>query len=280
MTVDVTPYLIIGSTALQFHIEGWPTPPGLINKSINISPKDYDIIYPDDMSEPKFNLHAHVDKHSMPRHIFDQFIHDIGRIDLNSQYILKLSHLEFDIHWAKNISHLQLLKRLTNLNLDNMSENQLKLLNDLKEHWKIVHKDRKRNVSLNQYPKSFFNNKVKRKYYHDDLHSAMAYYDEPMYKRILKDNHPVLPDKKKWDLLSFDDKIKCAREEIYVIALERFLIPNEMKYCKHEAYRAALKKLITTMTKGWFPTFMLDNYNILIKIDKDYVRIFEEKLNG
>ena len=273
------PYLVIGSTALLYHGDLMPINTSKGRRRISVTPGDCDIFYPDDTPDPSINFTKPVDAHSIPRHIYDQFTHQSGHIDLHSQYILKLSHSEYDIHWKKTINHLQLIRRLTVIDLSSMTQSELNLLHDLKEYWKIVHKDRKRGITLNKYPESFFNSKVKRKYCHDMLHRSVMYFDEPMYKRILKNNHPVMVDQIKWTALSFDEKLKCAREEIYTIALERFIIPNDMKFCKHEAYRLALKKVVTTMTKGFFPLFIIDNYHILCKIDKDYILQFKETFN-
>lgn len=270
-------YLIIGSSALEFHTYFKSLSFHSSNKHtfINITPNDLDIIYPNNHPAPNLSSKLKLDLHPMPKHIFEKFTHVEGFIDLHSQYILKLSHAEYDINWSKTINHLQLIKQLTGIHLGNMSKDQLTLLNDLQEYWKIVHKKKKQNISLNRPYWLFFKDKVDRQYDHETLHTYVKYYGGPLYKQILKDGHTVLPDIDKWNKLSFEDKLKCAREEIYVIALERFMIPNNMKFCKHEAYRLAYKKLVTTMTKGWFPLFIIDNYSNLIKIDKDYTKIFE-----
>jgi hypothetical protein len=75
--------------------------------------------------------------------------------------------------------------------------------------------------------------------------------------------------KKGFDKLSYDDKLNLVREEVYVTALERWLIPHDFKFSKIEAYQKALKKLATTMSSGWFKFFILTNIDVL-RNDRDF----------
>lgn len=57
-----------------------------------------------------------------------------------------------------------------------------------------------------------------------------------------------------------------------VIALERYLIPMISK--NHESsYHSALVRICTTLTKGWFRQFAIDNYPRLSNLDKDLLSI-------
>ena len=57
-----------------------------------------------------------------------------------------------------------------------------------------------------------------------------------------------------------------------VIALERYLIPMASK--NHEtSYQLALIRICTTLTKGWFRQFAIDNYPRLSNLDKDLLSI-------
>ena len=208
-------------------------------------------------------------------------------LDLQSQYVLKLSHAEFDIHWSKTINDIQRMKKCFVMNnalkphtklfpeevFDSLDIKYKDLFFALKAYWAIKHKDKK-HVNLNMPKNEFFNEHVKRKYDHDYLHQMVAYYDQPMFKRCLKDGHDVMLDLVKFEQLSFDDKLKICREEIYVLALERILIPNNFSSCEHQAYRITLKNLVTKMSTKWFPTFIADNYNYLYKFDVNYMKKF------
>jgi hypothetical protein len=54
-----------------------------------------------------------------------------------------------------------------------------------------------------------------------------------------------------------------------VIAMERFLIPNDWKYSLFGAYYKALTKVCTTLSSGWFRDFAIDNHpEIMALFDK------------
>ena len=53
-----------------------------------------------------------------------------------------------------------------------------------------------------------------------------------------------------------------------VIALERYLIPMISKN-QETSYLLALNRIYTSLTKGWFRQFAIDNYPQLSNLDKD-----------
>jgi hypothetical protein len=57
-----------------------------------------------------------------------------------------------------------------------------------------------------------------------------------------------------------------------VIALERYLIPMISKN-QENSYKLALVRICTTLTKGWFRQFAIDNYPQLTNLDKDLLSI-------
>jgi hypothetical protein len=136
----------------------------------------------------------------------------------------------------------------------------------------------KKKAKLNVSAEDFFNNKVLRIYDHDSIHRSIAYYDRPLYERILADGQDVMVDKAKFDCMPYDDKLKLVREEVYATALERQIIPSEYKMSPRAAYSWALRKTITDFSKGWFPKFIVLNYSHLYAPDIDYVNI--HKINS
>jgi hypothetical protein len=56
------------------------------------------------------------------------------------------------------------------------------------------------------------------------------------------------------------------------IALERYLIPKISKN-QETSYRLALCRICTSLTKGWFRQFAIDNYLRLLNLDKDLLSI-------
>jgi hypothetical protein len=131
----------------------------------------------------------------------------------------------------------------------------------------------KKRANLEQSPEEFFNNRVVRIYEHDSIHASVAYNDEPMFNRILRDGHQVAVDRSKFENMSSEDKNKLVREEVYATALERVLIPSEYKEFARKGYDYALKKTITSFTKGWFPLYIVLNFDELKKADVDYVKV-------
>jgi hypothetical protein len=131
----------------------------------------------------------------------------------------------------------------------------------------------KKKISLELSPDEFFNPHVHRKYEHDSIHASVAYYDEPLFNRILRDGHQVAVDRSKFEALSLEDKYRLVREEVYATALERRLIPENYRGHRMSAYAYALKKTITDFTKGWFPLFIVEHYDELRRPDLNFVAL-------
>jgi len=193
-------------------------------------------------------------------------------------YTIKLSHSYWNIphnNWDKHIFDMINLKKECDAHL-------IPELHDiLYPIWEELYGKKK--VNLNQEPEEFFNSNVTRKYQHDSIHAAVAYGDSPLFNKILKDGHKVAVSKEKFGDLSFDDKLRLVREEVYATACERIIIPTlgmsaeekmERKIVNHPhaVYHTMLKKTITDFSTGWFPQFILDNMEHLVVPDVDYVQ--------
>jgi hypothetical protein len=137
----------------------------------------------------------------------------------------------------------------------------------LHKQWAIIHGPKR--AKLSEQNEMFFKKTVERKYVHDSLHEAMKFYDEPMFQKIKIDKSKAAVSRKMFEELSHEDQLKCALEEIYVVALERFLIPADFKMHPKAARQEALRLLITSMTKGFFPRFMVTNWNELFVANND-----------
>lgn len=186
-------------------------------------------------------------------------------------YTLKVSHAFWDIHWEKTMADIRFFqsKKIT---LD--EELFTHLYHDCELRYG------KKQAYLNKSNDDFFKDGVTRKYVHDDIHAAMAFYDRPLYHRIKKDQDKALTSGDLFLQLSHEDKIKLCQEEIYVTALERFIIPaNFERLTPFKSYLDACKLLITSMTKGWFPKFIVENWiDISTNNRYDYVRKFKQAL--
>lgn len=181
-------------------------------------------------------------------------------------YTIKVSHAFWTLHgtWNKHMYDIQWLQH-----------KDVEFIPELFDILYPIWEERygKKKVNLNAEPEDFFNKRVHRVYDHDSIHRSIAYYDEPLFNKILRDGHKVAVDKAKWDALSYEDKLKTVREEVYATALERQVIPSEYKGSKRAAYAWALMKTITSFSKGWFPLFIVLNYKELYKPDVDYVAV-------
>ena len=187
-------------------------------------------------------------------------------------FTLKVSHAFWDIHWDKTMYDICFF-RTKGVTLD-------------EELFKSLYADcelryGKKQAYLKKSNDEFFEDGVTRKYVHDDLHKAMAFYDAPLYERIKHDTNSAFTDYNLFLKLSYEDKIKLCKEEIYVTALERFMIPNNFDKPRHSCYLKAAKLLITSMTKGWFAKFMVENWIDICKNDGyDFRSKFEDKLKS
>src|SRR5690606_24333269 len=125
----------------------------------------------------------------------------------------------------------------------------------------------------------FFRNRLAHPRYfeHDDLHEIVKYGNQPIYATLKTDPQKALISKTLFDKCSMDIKLKCVREEAMAIALERFIIPGFV-HDSQIAYSMALRKVCTTLTKGWFRDCAIDHYPELQTVDKDLLKIHKQVL--
>lgn len=181
-------------------------------------------------------------------------------VDPDFLLTIKLSHSFWNIHWEKTIFDINFLKE----HGCKIDEGLFKLL--IKD-WAEIHG--KKRGTLNKTNEEFFQDAVKRKYDHDFLHQRVAYYERPLFEKIKPDLAKALCNQKMFNELSHLDQIRLCKEEIFVVALERFLIPNDFNFCEKAAFNRAFKHLVVSMTRGWFPRFMVEN-NKEIKKNEDW----------
>lgn len=186
---------------------------------------------------------------------------------LEALYTLKVSHSFWNIHWLKTMRDIEWFQK--------QEVEFIPALHDtLYAYWETRHGKKK--AYLNVDNEKFFTGSVRRKYVHDDIHYATCYYDEPMYRKLKKDLTKALISPRMFKELCHSDKLKLCREEAYVTALERFIIPNGTE--PKEAYRRSMNLLVTSMSRGWFPKFIVLNWRELKNPDIDFKAKFEENL--
>ena len=180
----------------------------------------------------------------------------------DEMYTVKVSHAIYDIHWKKTMSDIRFL--------------QIKgckvipdLLNQLREYWIGVHGEQKR-TDFEVLPGKFFEDRLKRKFDHDDLHKMIN--PNPTFLKII--DVGVTPNPEKFALLTQDEKKELMFEEAFVISIERFLNqPDKI------AYNKAQQNLVTRLHPVWLADFVIENWSkwywtpSISKFYKEYVTI-------
>lgn len=204
-----------------------------------------------------------VDIHVVPQQVLD--LMDDGKYaSPDDMYTIKCSHLGWrNPMWNKHKLDILWLK-------SQGCKLKEKLYKALVKHWKVKLDD-KSFLSLNQNKEDFFTDNVTYIYDHDYLHELVAHPNRPMYEKVLKDGQEVLVDKTKFRALPLEDQVRLFREEITVIACERWLLnPKAKEISWNEAYRASLEKTIVSLTKGWATDFIVQNLDLFYRPDRAY----------
>lgn len=178
-------------------------------------------------------------------------------LDPDLLYTLKVSHAEWDIKWDKTMADIEFMRRKG-------CKLVVPIYKLLIEVWKEVH-GRKR-VNMAQSMSTFFNDAVKREHDHEYLHELVAFYDRPLHESLRPDHGTAWCDKEKFFALSPDDQDKVVLEETLATAIERGRLTSKSKQSeKLIAVSQATKKLITSMTTGWFALYLIINRSRLLQ---------------
>lgn len=235
---------LVGSQALSMHM------------NIGRKPKDIDYFSQEPVEGAEVFYHPDLRKYP-----FGEFA------TLNELYTIKVSHSFWEL---KNNSWVKHMKDIVRMQKEG-AEFLPGLYNILYPIWEERYGKKKAN--LEESPEDFFKSTVSRVYEHDSIHASVAFYDEPLFNKILRDDHQVAVSKEKFDALSHEDKIKLVKEEVFATALERQIIPSGYKYPQRIAYMWALQKLITSFSKGWFPLWVVLNFAELSEARDDFVKV-------
>ena len=202
----------------------------------------------------------------MPQCILDLVPTENGYATPDAVYTIKCSHFGWNIHWQK-----------TKLDILWLKAKGCKLIPELYSalvaYWKKEHGN-KEFLSLKQDKEGFFNDNVTYVYDHDYLHELVAYPDKPMYTKCLREGEDVLIDKAKFATMPFKWRVKMFREEIAAIAIERWSVNRywKGKVSWHKAYRLALQKTVTNLTKNWATEFIVLNIEEFVVPDYTYFK--------
>lgn len=182
-------------------------------------------------------------------------------------YTMKISHSFWEINapesWDRHASDIVFLERKGAVFIRELYDILLPI-------WKERYK--RNPTNLEQNASMFFADAVDRKYDHDSLHASVAYFDSPLFERILRDGSDVAVDNAKFWAMDFDTKIKLVRELIYATALERIVIPRDYKVSPRWAYHWAVRRTATSLFKGEWALFLMKNLDLLMKPDIQHVQ--------
>jgi hypothetical protein len=200
------------------------------------------------------------------------------------QMLTKRSHLIYPVHFEKNMSDYQRLKSVCNTSLEELleadiaSEYYTLRSNEAKQRFK------QRTPKLNVTTEDFFSSKlpVDTYFVHDHIHKVMAIGSVPAYTLMQKDKSKAWCEKDMFFNLPHGVQVCCVQEEAYVIALERYILPQYGEDCNDPfaCYKKALKRICTTLTSGWFRDFAIENYNhAIMRYDENFVDKFANAFN-
>jgi hypothetical protein len=191
---------------------------------------------------------------------------------LEMLYSLKRAHRHSPRMFHKHVKDYNLLREI--VKTDALPEITKK------RYQETVEREKLRTPSLNKSTKDFFDDKVSnRTFIHDQIHEVMAFGDRPMFEKIKIDPNKVACSKEKFFALTHEERAHCVQEEVYVIALERAIIPmlfeGEGMATPVEAYKWALMRICTTLCSGWFREFALENYeDLMLRYNWTYTNKF------
>lgn len=192
-----------------------------------------------------------------------------GVMSLGDLYTLKLSHSFWDVNWSKTMSDILFFQ-------SHKVKYDKELLDMLVKDWTMIHG--KKRVNLNKGNDDFFNKHVERRYKHDEVHQAIAFYDKPLFTHIQINPDNAMVSEKLFNKLSYEEKLNICREEAFVIALERYIFPADGNASFKASYVKAMKALVTQLSKGWFPEFIVTNWTELYKTNINYVDKFNKNI--
>jgi hypothetical protein len=172
-------------------------------------------------------------------------------------YSIKVSHAHWDVKWQKTMFDIEFLRR-KGAKLD------LEVYTRLLPIWEQVHGKKK--VNMNQMMTTFFKDTVKREYDHEQLHELVKFTDRPMHERIRPNLSNAWCSEDMWNNLGAKYREFCALEEIMATAIERNrLTLDSTRVDVIRAMHRAHFQLCTSMTKGWFARFLIENkFELLI----------------
>lgn len=183
---------------------------------------------------------------------------------------IKKSHLVLPTRWWKHVDDYALLKK-----------NGAKILPELyqlRRKESLARSKRPSGYNMSLTNEDFFKrDNVQRFIPHDEIHKIVAYYETPMYHSIKHDKNLAKCDRDLFENLSYWDKVRCVREEMFVLTIERCILPRAHSgepWIGGEVYfmRKTLAAMGTTVTSGWFRDFIHENAHNIIREHNYFIK--------
>lgn len=197
-------------------------------------------------------------------------------------YLLKKSHIIFNIHWDKNIQDYLFLRGKCQTDfvdfLPGWKRDALRLRFD-----EIKARIKSKEMNFDQDNSEFFKKSekfVNRVVEHDSLHYATCFNDKPLFLSAKDDLTKAALSKEKIRKMFHLQKIQMIQEEIMVLALERYIIPCMLAKQTYNA-RSAYRKIAAKMVHNYLPYFLryfaADNFMEILDLKVDYVQLFLDR---
>ena len=230
--------------------------------------------------------------------ILEQICKDKLYAPIEVLYSLKKAHINFPVKFKKHIQDLMYMRYKLREKLGITMDQDLAAESDLLDHFPTLtemhfretekRRGKLRTPKMAESTAQFFGKSkkfVKSYFVHDNMHLALAHDKDPVYLKILKEGAEVETDHELWKKLTIQQKIWCVLEEVYVIALERKILPQifeniEAKWTEKSAFDWALMRVCTTLCDGFFREFSVRAYDqIQAQYDSNYVQKFFQNIS-
>lgn len=239
--------MIIGSTAIKHWFPDFPR-----------KPKDIDIVVRDSTKYRNGSGYEY-----LPNPILLDYWNR-EYLPKDALYTLKMSHLFWNINWEKHEWDATWLREKgCKLDYD--------LFYKLYDYFNEFHGKNTRS-DLKMSATDFFDNALTCPYDHDWLHTLLN--SIPTFNKVLKDGAEVEVDEIKFQSLTEQEKEALVREEVYIMAFERW---PELDY--RRAYGRMLKKFILSHAPIWEAIWILENYKKLCRAEYDFIKHLNKQIN-
>lgn len=191
-------------------------------------------------------------------------------------FLLKKSHITYNIHWWKNIyDYLYVKSKLQNDQLNNWQNEAFYLrFNEIKK------RSKRKDINFDVSNSDFFKRSekfVNRVIEHDSLHYATCFYDKPLFLMAKEDTKKAALSPDKIWKMPHKLIIQMIQEEIMALSLERFIIPSLLKkenFDDKMAYVKTAGKMVYNYLPDFLRFYAADHFLEFVMPPNDYVTSF------